>query len=196
MAMRYLTAVVMASVLASAAGAVSQASAASVLAEPNFSNGGFEYPTIPNGYAQPLSAGQLIGPWVVGDSGVDLVRETYWEAAEGVQSIDLNANDPGRVSQTFATIPGLTYTVFYELAGNPTPGHPPAVKTGQILADGQLVADFTFDTTGKTNVDMGYVQRAASFVASDSTTELSFVSTTPGDAGPVIDDVRMSSCSC
>ena len=196
MAMRYLTAVIMASVLASAAGAVGQASAASVFAGARFSNGGFEYPVIPDGAVHSFSAGETIGPWVVTGAGVDLKREPYWETAEGAQNIDLSANDMGGVSQTFETIPGLTYTVFYELAGNPVPDRLPAVKTGQILVDGQRVADFAFDTTGRTHANMGYVQRAASFVANDSTTELSFVSTTPSDAGPVIDDVRVSACSC
>ncbi|MGP3966375.1 choice-of-anchor C family protein [Streptomyces sp. 6N223] len=206
-ALRYLTALIMAGVLASGAGTalaepapagdtVGQESAASILAAARFSNGGFEYPSIQDGTVQPYSAGQTLGPWVVTGNGVDLKREPYWETAEGVQSVDLNANGPGGVSQTFETIPGLTYTVFYRLAGNPAPDRLPVVKTGQILADGQQVATFTFDITGRTREDMGYVQRAAMFVANGSTTELSFVSTTPGDAGPVIDDVRVSSCSC
>ncbi len=97
------------------------------------------------------------------------------------------------MSQTFTTIPGTQYTVTYALAGNP--GALPVVKTGQVLIDGQDVQDFSFDTTGKTPTNMGYIHRQVTFVATNASTTLTFASTTPNSArGPVIDDVTVTPC--
>lgn len=141
-----------------------------------FDDGSFEYPTVPaNSYAT-FSAGQSIGPWLVTSGGVDLIHSGFWQAAEGNQSVDLNALQPGTVAQTFTTTPGTTYTVTYAVAGNVDSG--PTVKTGQVLVDGQVFQDFAFDITGKTKTNMGYVKRQVTFVASGTTTTLAFASTT------------------
>ncbi|MEU8568919.1 choice-of-anchor C family protein [Streptomyces pathocidini] len=160
-----------------------------------FDNGSFEYPIAQANSFTTYKAGQSIGPWTVGGGGVDLVDDGLWQAAEGDQSVDLNASAPGSVSQTFTTTPGKTYTVTYALAGNS--GGAPAVKTGRVLVDGQNIQDFSFDTTGKTPARMGYIKRQVTFVATAATTTLEFASTTPGSAyGPAIDDVQVTSCSC
>lgn len=128
---------------------------------------------------------------------MDLIGAGFWQAAEGDQSVDLNATQPGAVAQTFTTVVGRTYTVTYALAANPEGGA--AVKTGKVLVDGQNFQDFSFDSTGKTRAAMGYVQRQVTFVANAPTTTLGFASTLPGAYGPVIDDVRVtasSPCSC
>jgi hypothetical protein len=96
------------------------------------------------------------------------------------------------VSQNFTTVPGKRYTVTYSLAANPAGG--PAVKTGKVLVDGQNFQNFSFDTTGKTMSNMGYVTREVSFVATGATTTLAFASTLSGAYGPVIDDVSVRAC--
>lgn len=159
-------------------------------------DGSFEYPAAPANSFSTLRAGQTIGPWTVDSGSVDLIGRGFWQAAERVQSVDLNGTGPARVSQTFPTTAGKTYTVSYALAGNPEGNQ--GVKTGRVLIDGQNVQDFSFDTTGKTRARMGYVGRQTTFVATGTSTTLSFASTTASGAyGPVIDDVRVGTCcSC
>ncbi|PJE99514.1 hypothetical protein CUT44_03065 [Streptomyces carminius] len=158
-----------------------------------FDDGSFEYPAVAAGTFRTLGAGAATGPWKVTSGAVDLIGAGYWQAAEGDQSVDLNATVPGAVAQTFTTTPGTAYTVTYSLAGNPDAVSP--VKTGRALVDGQNFQGFSFDTTGRTLTDMGYVTRRFTFVANNPTTTLGFASTTPNSArGPVIDDVRVHSC--
>ncbi|WP_184573241.1 choice-of-anchor C family protein [Streptomyces zagrosensis] len=160
-------------------------------------DGSFEYPTAPANSFTNVTTGQPIGPWTVSSGNVDHIGRGLWQAAERHQSVDLNGQSPGTVTQTFPTTPGTTYAITYALAGNYAGG--PAVKTGRVLVDGQGIQDFTFDITGKTATDMGYVGRHVTFVARSTSTTLSFASTTPSSAhGPVIDDVvvRASCCSC
>ncbi|RKN45027.1 choice-of-anchor C family protein [Streptomyces hoynatensis] len=160
-----------------------------------FDDGSFEYPIARADAFTTYQAGQAIGPWTVTGGAVDLVDDGFWQAAEGNQSLDLNATVPGTVAQTFTTTPGQTYTVTYALAGNPGGG--PALRTGRVLLDGQDIQDFSFDVTGKTYTDMGYIKRQATFVATTATTTLGFASTTANSAyGPVIDDVQVTTCSC
>ncbi|MFE9096670.1 choice-of-anchor C family protein [Streptomyces sp. NPDC007264] len=164
-----------------------------------FSNGSFETPIVAPNVFQTFVPGQDMGLWQVESGTVDLVDNSYWQAAEGNQSVDLNGGGPGAVSQTFTTKPGTKYTVTYDLAGNPVvdPTYSPPVKTGKALIDGQTFQDFTFDTTGKTPTNMGYVTRQFTFVANNTSTKLTFAGTNVGSHGPVIDDVRVQSCcSC
>ncbi|MEO3977674.1 choice-of-anchor C family protein [Streptomyces sp. CAU 1734] len=180
-----------------AAGTGAALAAPSAAAVSRFDDGSFEYPTAPANSFSTLTAGQSIGPWKVTSGAVDLIGAGFWQAAEGDQSVDLNAGQTGAVAQTFSTIAGRTYTVTYALAANPAGG--PAVKTGRVLVDGQNFQDFSFDSTGKTFAAMGYVQRQVTFVANAPTTTLGFASTVPGAYGPVVDDVRVtasSPCSC
>ncbi|GGO95631.1 choice-of-anchor C family protein [Wenjunlia tyrosinilytica] len=158
-----------------------------------FDDGSFETPLAPAGSFQTYAAAQSIGPWRVTTGSVDLIGAGYWQAAEGDQSVDLNGTSPGAVAQTFTTTPGTKYTVTYSLAGNP--GTPPVVKTGKVLVDGQDFQDFSFDITGKSSTNMGYVTRQLTFVARNPTTTLTFASTTANSArGPVIDDVLVQPC--
>ncbi|GGP85958.1 choice-of-anchor C family protein [Saccharothrix coeruleofusca] len=160
-----------------------------------FGNGGFETPRAPQNSFTNLGTGSAIGPWRVTGGNVDLIGAGYWQAAEGDQSVDLNGVQPGAVSQTFDTIPGVRYDVGYSIAGNTAAG--PVVKTGRALVDGQNFQDFTFDITGRTPAAMGYVTRAFSFVATNPTTTLTFASTTPSSAnGPVLDNVTVKPCGC
>jgi choice-of-anchor C domain-containing protein len=142
---------------------------------------------------QNVTMGQSIGPWRVTSGNVDLIGAGFWQAADGDQSVDLNDTNAGAVSQTFRTTPGTKYTVTYSLAGNPD--EPTKLKTGKVLIDGQNIQDFSFDTTGKTTTNMGYVRRQVTFVATSRSTTLTFASSTPNSAwGPVIDDVTVTFC--
>ncbi|GGT71519.1 hypothetical protein GCM10010207_82100 [Streptomyces atratus] len=159
-----------------------------------FTNGSFETPTAPANSFSIFYAGQTMGLWQVESGSVDLDDDGYWQAAEGNQSVDLNGTTAGTLSQTFTTEPGAKYTVTYSLAGNP--GGLPTVKTGEVRIDGHSFQDFTFNTAGRTFTNMGYVTRRFTFVANSTSTKLTFASTSgPTAYGPVIDDVKVKSCS-
>ncbi|MCG3039251.1 choice-of-anchor C family protein [Streptomyces fenghuangensis] len=165
----------------------------STIAVSRFDGGSFEYPAVGANTFRTIGSGQPVGPWRVTSGAVDLIGAGFWQAAEGDQSVDLNATTAGTVAQTFTTTPGRTYTVTYSLAGNPE-GNPSLPRTGRALVDGQNFQDFSFDVTGRTRADMGYVTRQFTFVANNDTTTLAFASTVGGAYGPVIDDVRVHSC--
>jgi choice-of-anchor C domain-containing protein len=134
-----------------------------------------------------------MGPWTVGGNSVDLNSPRQWDAAEGAQSLDLNGGQPGSVSQTISTLPLTTYVVTFQLAGNPDGG--PAVKTGVVEVDGASVGDYAFDVTGHSRRSMGYTEQTVYFTTLlDTSVTLTFTSATAGAYGPVIDDVRVSSC--
>ncbi|MGR3937863.1 choice-of-anchor C family protein [Streptomyces sp. BRA346] len=178
------------------AGVVAGAGTGAALAAPaasHFDGGSFETPRVAANTFVNIGTGGSIGPWKVTGGNVDLIGDGFWQAAEGDQSVDLNGDNAGTVAQTFTTVPGKRYTVTYSLAGNPGVGGP-ALKTGKVLVDGQNFQNFSFDTTGKTTANMGYVTHEVSFVATGATTTLAFASTMSGAWGPVIDDVTVRHC--
>ncbi|HEV8555542.1 MAG TPA: choice-of-anchor C family protein [Actinophytocola sp.] len=158
-------------------------------------NGSFETPVVTPGTFQNLGAGASIGAWTVSQGHVDLIGAGFWQAADGVQSVDLDGSSApltGGVAQTFTTVPLLKYRVIYRLAGNPAQG--PTVKTGEVVANGGVIQSFSFDITGKSFTNMGYVHKEAHFVATGLSSTLVFRSTTGSGFGPVIDDVDVESC--
>jgi choice-of-anchor C domain-containing protein len=162
-------------------GAASQASAASVITDGDFTSpsGGGSYVTYNGG---------TMGPWDVSGS-VDLIGG-YWQApTAGGGSVDLDGNSPGGVAQTFSAAPG-DYELTFFLSGNPDGGD--GVKTVDVSVGG---ADkvFTFTNTGATNrSDMGYVEETLKFFNSGTST-LSFTSKDVGTPyGPVIGGVSVS----
>lgn len=160
-----------------------------------FSNASFETPVVtPNTFVN-MGAGASIGAWTITQGHVDLIGAGYWQAAGGVQSVDLSGSAvplAGGVAQSFATVPLLRYRVSYKVAGNPGGG--PTIKTGQVLANGNVIQSFSFDVTGKTFADMGYVHKVAMFFASGPTSTIEFRSTTNTAFGPVLDNVHVKSC--
>ncbi|MFI0780627.1 choice-of-anchor C family protein [Streptomyces sp. NPDC021212] len=177
------------------AGVLTGAGTGAALAAPaasHFDDGSFETPRVAANTFVNVGTGGTIGPWQVAAGNVDHIGGGFWQAAEGDQSVDLNGDNAGTVSQNFTTVPGKRYTVTYSLAGNPAGG--PAIRTGKVLVDGQNFQDFTFDVTGKTMANMGYVTHEVSFVATGPTTTLAFASTLSGAYGPVIDDVSVRAC--
>jgi choice-of-anchor C domain-containing protein len=174
---------------------LSFATAAPAQALTGFSNGSFETPVVTPGTFQNLGAGAAIGPWTVTQGHVDFIGAGFWQAADGVQSVDLDGSSAplaGGVAQTFTTVPLLKYRVTYRLAGNPAQG--PTVKTGEVVANGGVIQSFSFDITGKSFTNMGYVHKEAHFVATGLSSTLVFRSTTGSGFGPVIDDVDVESC--
>jgi choice-of-anchor C domain-containing protein len=162
----------------------SPASAAPILSS------GFENPQLVEEF-RSFATGQQLDGWTVTSAAVDLT--TDWQDAEGRQSLDLNSSSPGAVARTFPTQLLTTYKVTFALAGNSE--GPPAVKSGRVTVNGQEVDTFTFDVTGKSNANMGWVYRTFYFTnLLKSSAVLEFAGTSAQAWGAVIDDVRVDSC--
>ena len=153
---------------------------------------GFETPAVSGGFTR-YAAGARLGPWTVTSGEVDLTTTALWQTPEGRQSLELDGRARGSVARTLVTKPLRTYRITYALAGNYVGA--PAVKTGEVRANGKVIQSFAFDTTGRSRDDMGYVRRTAYVLAKGGTLVLEFAgTTTPSGYGPLIDDVRVDSC--
>ncbi|HMJ65837.1 MAG TPA: DUF642 domain-containing protein [Candidatus Binatia bacterium] len=118
---------------------------------------------------------------------------TFWQTTDGSFLMELNSSGPGTLYQNLATQSGRTYTIRFAYAGDPAPmGEcPPGIKTFNVSWAGTQIASLQFDTTGKTFNNMGWQYYHADVTASGSLSELRFQSTTEGQCGPALDDVRV-----
>jgi choice-of-anchor C domain-containing protein len=132
----------------------------------------------------------VITGWETTRGGAGIIDSTYWKPADGKRSLALSKRpgqtECGGISQTFKTKKGQKYCVTFQLAGDPLAG--PPEKKLQINAAGKS-AEFTFDQTGKTRVDMGWVTKSWEFTAEGDQTTLEFMGLTEGMYGPALDDV-------
>jgi choice-of-anchor C domain-containing protein len=161
----------------------------------SITNGSFELGT----YSTPapwntFSAGSTnVTDWTIDSGTIDATFSSYWPASDGDVSIDLNGNGPGAISQAIATAVGREYDIMFDLSGNPACG--PATKTLTIIATGGASEPMTFDiaAAGSSLSDMKWSAREYAFVATSSTTTVTFTSTTQGTScGPALDNVRIS----
>jgi choice-of-anchor C domain-containing protein len=148
-------------------------------------NGGFESANGFTGSFQPLSSG-LVG-WSIDSGSVDLIN-AYWTPASGAYSLDLNGNGPGTISQSFATQVNQTYLVSFAMAGNPDGG-----SNKSIFATVTAPNTYTFDITGVDKANMGWVTHTFTFVATSTSSTLSFVGNVDNSAyGAALDDVSVT----
>jgi choice-of-anchor C domain-containing protein len=161
-------------------------------------NGSFEQgPDLgPSGGVLSLNPGDTsITGWTVTQAQIDYVSSQFWQASDGARSLDLDGTPGnGGIQQTIATTPGTTYAVSFDMAGNP--GGLPTVKTMAVRAAGQS-ATFSFDTTGTSFANMGWVTHTWSFVANSTSTTLEFDSADAdgGAYGATLDNVSVVSTS-
>ena len=164
-------------------------------------NGSFEridMETWPGGYWTPDGGSTAMPGWTVTGVSVDYVVAPYWQASDGVASLDLNGSTvvngsyQGGVSQTFATVAGEQYVVQFDLAGNPDAG----VQNLVVTASG-ATQNYSINTAGKTLAAMGYTAQQFVFTATGATSTLTFASADgAGDfQGPVIDNVVVTPSS-
>lgn len=152
-------------------------------------NGGFENAAIDPGNWNFLSKDSTqINGWVIGGEGVDYIGG-LWQPSEGSRSIDLSAYGAGTISTTLNTVPGTTYRLVFDMAGNP--GGDPVEKALKVWIDDKS-QEFSFDTTGKTAENMGWVAKSLDFTATSSTTRLAFESLVDTSNGPALDNVRVT----
>src|SRR5690349_20593009 len=86
-----------------------------------FSDGNFETPVVAPPFVT-FTSPATIGPWSVTSGSVDLVN-SYWQAADGVQSVDLSGTSAGTICQVFDTPQGGLVTVTFALSHNPDGGN-------------------------------------------------------------------------
>jgi choice-of-anchor C domain-containing protein len=166
--------------------------AGSAFAFSGVSNGSFEAGTFTANPFDTLPAGSTdLTDWSIDSGTIDWVG-TYWQAADGSRSIDLNGNDTGAISQTLATTIGNTYVVTFALSGNTDCS--PTAKTLTVGATGAQPASYTFDTAvvGNSRADMKWVAQTYTFLATNSSSVLAFTSTTAGPCGPALDNVSVT----
>jgi len=152
-------------------------------------NGGFENAAVdPGSWNYLINGSTQINGWVVGGAGIDYIG-SLWQPSEGSRSIDLSAYGAGTINTTLNTVPGRTYRLSFDMAGNP--GGDPIEKALRVWTDDSS-QEFTFDTTGKTAENMGWQTRSLDFTATSGTTRLAFESLTNTANGPALDNVRVT----
>ncbi len=158
------------------------------------SNGGFENPVFST-QITTLTGSELSG-WTIDKGNIQLIKNIYWESPEGTQSIDLSGTMPGNIRQTINTEPGAMYTLTFRMAGNPDGNNKDLgyeQKELEVYWDGTPISPtYTFDSTGKTRDSMGWILvTIPNLIATKSTTEIGFVTKSPGPYGVALDDISV-----
>jgi len=148
----------------------------------------FESPNVGAGQVT-FNVNEVFGGWSISGGSVDLVG-TKWKAALGRQSLDMNGTSPGSLYQSLHTTQGQKYRIAFALAGNPDCGT--FVKVLRVYWGGAQVGRFTFDTTGHTHQNLGWVARSIVVQAGTGLTQILFASGTSGSCGAALDDVLVT----
>lgn len=164
------------------AGAYSPASAAL------FTDGFFDNPGPANQPFQTINGGST-GPWTVIGS-IDLIG-SYWNGPSvGGNSVDLNGNFQGGISQTFDLSAG-TYQLGFWLSGNPD--GQPATKTVNVsVVPGGLNDTVTYLATINSDHTLNYQFHTLDFTTTGGSTTLSFLSEDAGAYGGVLGGITVS----
>ena len=132
--------------------------------------------------------------WTVTRGQIDYVGPEHWNAAEGRRSLDLHGSPGfGGIQQSIKTKNGQRYRVTFAMAGNfDDPEKREPVKLLCVRAAGKKEA-FSFDTTGKSADNMGWVTKTWEFEAVSEETAIEFhtLETEANNWGPAVDNVRV-----
>ena len=154
-------------------------------------NGSFEEGPNPGASLRLNPESTAIMGWTVKGNAIDYVG-TYWQSSNGGRSLDLNGAGAGGIAQTFATTPGETYVVTFDMAGDPVGA--PQIKQMGVTAAGQS-ANFSFNVSGRSTNNMGWQTNTWVFTATSTSTTLEFYSLNQGggSSGPALDNVSVVS---
>jgi len=160
----------------------------SVFAASNLvTNGSFESDSCSGGFETLTAGSTAISGWTVTSGTVDWMC-TLWESQDGERDLDMTGYSDGTITQDIVTESGKIYTMTFWMAGNPAGGNP--IKSMTVSAD-STSETYTFDTTGKSFTDMGWVQKTLVFIADDASTTLTFTSNGDTFYGPTLDNVSV-----
>jgi choice-of-anchor C domain-containing protein len=156
-------------------------------------NGGFAGPGAPDGSFQTVGVSTGVIPgWTVSSGNVDWITG-YWQSSDGDGfSVDLNGNVPGAISQTIDTVIGQTYTLTFDMSGNPDNGS----DLRLILADtGGAPTTFAYnlDVSSNNRSNMNWTPQSLNFTATDVSTVITFASGNSNCCfGAAIDNVAIA----
>ena len=159
---------------------------ANLIANGSFERDGWQTPTF---WSLGIGNTDLPG-WSITGGSVDWI-DGLWQPSDGDKSLDMNGSAAGTIiSDPFATTPGTQYKVTFDMAGNPAGGTDEKHLIFS-LSNGDSENTFTFDTSGRNYIDMGWKQMSCSFLATESTSELRFsgVASDGSFYGAAIDNV-------
>jgi choice-of-anchor C domain-containing protein len=157
-----------------------------------FTNGSFELATADPGVFTTVGVGSTLIPgWEVFGSNIDYIG-TFWQASDGVSSVDLNGNNgPGGIRQTFDTVTGQRYQVTFDYAAHHVSEDD--VFTLRMSAAGMFLDMSYHPVPGSTRADMRWREQHFTFLATGDVSTLSFLSlTTDPRFGPAIDHVTVT----
>jgi choice-of-anchor C domain-containing protein len=152
-------------------------------------NGSFEIGSDPGSFSSQAAGSSAITGWTVGGFGVDYIG-SYWQASDGVRSIDLSLGNAGSVAQTLSTIIGRAYTVNFDLSGNPDGS--PQTKTVVVSINGSEPSIQTY-TVGPANSrqNMNWQNYSYTFTAFQAASTLVFASADSTAFGAALDNVSV-----
>ncbi len=153
------------------------------------SNGDFEEVDVGEMYQQ-FDKGDRVGAWTVDSGSVDLTGK-WWDAANGKQSLDLNGDKTGSISQTVETTSGEGYVVKFAFSGNPDNENPEKAVI-EVLWDDKVLATLECDREYGKHHAMKWNRYSFAVKAHGDRGTLKFVSKTEGGWGPLIDDVSIT----
>ena len=164
-----------------------------------FQNGSFEFgPPNPCNTFNVGAGSTIITGWTVSVGNIDWESAPGcgWQPSNGSNSLDLvgsSAGGIGGIQQTFDTVPGVTYQVSFDLSGNY--GAALVIKPLAVTING-VTTNYTFDTTGRGQFNMGWTPKVQTFVAAGSSSTINFVSDVSGsggtlNAGAALDNVQI-----
>lgn len=142
---------------------------------------------------QTLGAGSTaITGWKVDSGSIDWINN-YWQASDGSKSIDLAGSYANGtiVGVEFATVVNQSYLVQFDMAGNPDQGYNKTLVGATVNGE---THQFSFTQSGNTKTSMGWETMSFTFVASATSTQLTFanVSANSSEAwGAALDNVRV-----
>lgn len=154
-------------------------------------NGSFEEGANPGAFSLVSAGDTSIPGWSVDFESVDYIG-SYWQASEGVRSLDMSGLTAGQISQTINTVPGWTYRVTFDMSGNA--GGAPAVKMLTVSVNGAQAQTYSYDTAAKgtTELSMNWETLTYVFTADSSSSRLAFTSETAGWFVPALDNVSVT----
>jgi hypothetical protein len=172
-------------------------------------NGGFESPTVSAAHATSFDEFSVGSPsgfgWAITRNSVDLIAG-YWDANSGSQSLDLDGNAPGEITQTLATTANTPYVLSFAYSANPdrfsVPGcsstNPAASMT--VWWGSHSLGTFTYSDSNSRPHGMAWktasVQVDASLTGGPVLLKVTSNDTAPSACGIALDDFSVTPKSC
>lgn len=165
--------------------------------------GSFELP----GHTGPLfvtpgTGSTAMTGWTVNSGDVDWVKQSVWNASQGIYSIDLNGDQkPGKISTVIPTTAGTTYQVTFDIAAFLYPGsltNPKRmeVEAGEVLMDFSLTATQSYNFSTPLPLAVNWQTRSFDFIASGPSSTISFKSLINSDGSAMLlDNVAVTQLS-